>query len=102
MDVDIRDLPYYIRVKSVTPLAGHRIQLQFSDGNRGIYDMTPLLNSGVFQALQDDLLFSQVHVSFGVVTWNDDIDLSSERLWTDCEPIGTDWRPALLPSKYFL
>lgn len=101
MDVDVRDLPYYVRVESVTPLAGHRIELRFNDGNRGIYDMTPLLGSGVFRALRDDGLFSQVHVSFGVVTWNDEIDLSSERLWTDCEPIGADWRPALLPAKYF-
>lgn len=101
MDIDVRDLPYYIRVESVVALPGHRIELEFNDGNRGIYDVTPLLDSGLFRALQDDGLFSQVHVSFGVVAWNDDIDLSSERLWTDCEPIGEDWRSALLPDKYF-
>ena len=48
-----------------------------------------------------DGLFGRVHVSFGVVTWSDEIDISSERLWTDCDPVGEDWRPRLLPDKYF-
>lgn len=101
MEVDVRDLPYYIRVVRVTPLSGHRIDVEFDDGNRGIYDMTPLLDKGVFKALRDDALFEKVHVAFGVVTWSDEIDLSSERLWTDCKPVGEDWRPKLLPAKYF-
>lgn len=101
MDIDVRDLPYYISVSHVTALPGYRIDVEFNDGNRGIYDMTPHLGEGVFQALRDEALFGQVHVAFGVVTWTDDIDFSSERLWTDCEPIGEDWRPQLLPAKYF-
>lgn len=101
MEVDVRDLPYYIKVTRVAPLPGHRIDVEFEDGNRGTYDMTPLLDEGVFRALKDDSLFDQVHVAFGVVTWTDEIDFSSERLWTDCEPAGKDWRPRLLPSKYF-
>ena len=101
MEVDVRDLPYYIRVARVSLLPGHRIDVEFEDGNRGIYDMTPLLDKGVFKALRDDALFNRVHVACGVVTWNDEIDFSSERLWTDCEPLAEDWRPKLLPAKYF-
>ena len=70
MEVDVRDLPYYIRVIRVTPLSDHRIDVEFEDGNRGIYDMTPLLDKGVFKALRDDALFNRVHVACGVVTWN--------------------------------
>ena len=86
MEIDVRDLPYYIRVARVSPLPGHRIDVEFEDGNRGIYDMTPLLGEGIFRSLADDGLFGRVHVSFGVVTWSDEIDISSERLWTDCDP----------------
>lgn len=88
MEIDVRDLPYYVSVESVRALDGRRLEVQFNDGNRGVYDMGPLIGSGVFAALCDDELFASVHVAFGVVTWTDDIDISSERLWTDCVPIG--------------
>ena len=101
MEIDVRDLPYYVSVVGVRALDGRRIEVEFNDGNRGAYDMGPLLGSGVFRALRDGELFASVHVSLGVVTWTDEIDISSERLWTDCEPIGEDWRPKLLPRKYF-
>ena len=101
MVIDVRDLPYYIGVRSVEALDAHRIGIVFTDGNRGVYDMEPLFDSGVFRALRDERLFRSVHVSFGVVTWNDEVDISSEFLWTDCEPMGEDWRRRLLPEKYF-
>lgn len=101
MDIDVRDLPYYVRVRRVAPLPGYRLDIEFDDGNRGVYDMTPYLDKGIFRGIRDERVFNRVHVAFGVVTWNDEIDISSERLWTDCVPVGKDWRRELLPSKYF-
>lgn len=102
MEIDVRDMPYYIAVEHVAALDGKRILVVFNDGNCGIYDMGPLFGRGVFKALCDEELFRSVHVSLGAVTWNDQIDIPSERLWTDCEPLGEDWRPKLLPKKYFV
>ena len=67
----------------------------------GVCDMEPLFDSGVFRALRDERLFRSVHVPYGVVTWNDEADVSSELPWTGCEAVGEDWRGRLLPEKYF-
>lgn len=101
MEIDIRDMPYMVRVTEVRPLPQHRLEVWFDDGNHGIYDMTPYLDWGVFTALRDEDLFNRVRISFGAPSWPGDLDVAPERIWTDCDPVGEDWRPRLLPRKYF-
>ena len=101
MDIDVGDMPYQVDVVEVEPLSGHRIRVRFDDGNEGVYDMTPMLGFGVFEALSDDDVFYRAHVAYGTVVWPGGLDIAPERLWTDCDPIGEDWRPRLLPERYF-
>ena len=101
MEIDVRDMPYAVDVTKVQVLSGHRLKVRFDDNNEGIYDMTPLLGLGVFKRLQDDTLFSMADIEYGTVVWPGNLDIAAERLWTDCEPLGDDWRPRLLPKKYF-
>lgn len=101
MDIDVRDMPYIVDVTDVRALPGHRIEVWFDDGNHGVFDMTPYLDWGVFTALRDESVFRMAHVAYGTVVWPGDLDIAPERLWTDCEPVGEDWRPRLLPEKYF-
>ncbi|MDO9318856.1 MAG: DUF2442 domain-containing protein, partial [Gammaproteobacteria bacterium] len=41
------------RVKSVSPLPGYKLLLEFTSGERGQYDCTPVLEFGVFKELKD-------------------------------------------------
>lgn len=80
-------IPYGIKATEVKPLPGYRIEVAFEDGKRGVYDMTHLLDHGVFRRLRDVRVFNSVWLAFGVPTWPGEIDMSPERLWTDCEPV---------------
>lgn len=75
-----------VDVTDVTALPGHRIFVTFEDGRRGVYDMGPLLASGVFRRLGDDALFRRASVDYGTVVWPGGLDVAPETLWSDCVP----------------
>lgn len=70
----------YWDVKSVKPLPGYRIYVEIEDGRRGIFDMKPYLDRGVFRELQDIYYFNQVGILFGAVTWPNEQDIAPETL----------------------
>lgn len=78
-----------VDVTSAEALPGYRLLLAFEDGKRGIYDVRPLLESGVFRRLKDVALFRQVAVELGSVAWPGGLDIAPETLWEDCELIST-------------
>ena len=69
-----------IHVTDVTPLEGARLSLSFSDGSRGIADLSSDL-AGPLAALREPELWVRAHVEHGAVVWNDDFDLASEFLY---------------------
>jgi len=56
-------------VARVEPLDEYKLRVELVDGRRGIFDMTPYLNKGVFQELKDPTYFRQVHEFLGAVSW---------------------------------
>lgn len=74
------------KIVSVEPLAEYRIAVRFEDGESRLYDVQPLFGRwDVFCALKDiPGLFELVKVDAGGygVSWNDDIDLSCEELYS--------------------
>lgn len=72
------------RVKSVRALAGHRLRLGFTNGETGLYDCTPLLDTGVFRELRDVAYFRQACVcEGGTVTWPHEQDICPDTLYED-------------------
>ena len=65
----------YISVTSVKPLANYWLQVSLSNGRRGIYDVSPHLNKGVFRQLRDRSYFKLVKVVFSGVGWPDGQDI---------------------------
>ena len=45
------------------------------------YDCTQLFEHEIFQPLKDPLLFNQVYLHYGTVTWNDDLGVSSDEFY---------------------
>ena len=80
------EIPYCIHVTELETLPGHRLRVTFEDGKRGVYDMTHLLDKGVFKRLQNPGFFSCAYLDDGVPSWPGNIDIAPERLWTDCVP----------------
>lgn len=66
--------------KTVKPLPGHRICVEFEDGRRGVFDLTPYLDHGLFSELKDIAYFNRVGVLYGAVTWPHQQDIAPETL----------------------
>lgn len=74
-------------VTTVKPLADFRIYVEVEDGRKGIFDMKPYLDHGVFQELRNVHYFNQVSVLFGAVTWPNEQDIAPETLLDEMRPV---------------
>lgn len=77
----------YWDVKRVRPLSDYRIYVEFEDGRRGIFDLKPYLDRGIFRELRDKHYFNQVGILFGAVTWPHVQDIAPETLLDEMVPV---------------
>ena len=55
------------RISKVIPLKNHKLTLFFTNGEKGIYDCSKLLNFGVFKELQNKNYFKKAFVLHGIL-----------------------------------
>lgn len=72
----------YWDVKGVKPLPDYCIYVELDDGWKGIFDLKPYLDHGVFRELRNVHYFNQVGILFGAVTWPNEQDIAPETLIT--------------------
>ena len=65
----------------------YRIYVEVEDGRKGIFDLKPYLDRGVFRELKDIRYFNRVGIMFGAVTWPNEQDIASETLLAEMLPI---------------
>ena len=73
----------YWDAKVVKPLSDYKIYVETEDGRKGIFDMKPYLEHGVFRELKDIYYFNQVEILFGALTWPHEQDVAPETLIRD-------------------
>ena len=73
------------RVVSVKALPDYQLELEFDNGESGVFSVKPYLKYPVFQPLEDMKLFCQARVVFDSVVWNNDIDMSPDNLYLECK-----------------
>ncbi len=81
------------RVVNVEPLEDLRLHLRFVDGSEGTVNLSGLVRSahaGVFAQLADEMLFSQVFVEGGAVTWPGELDLAPDAMYAEIKKAG-EW-----------
>ena len=71
------------RVKHVSALADYKLEIEFTNGEQGIYDCAHLLNFGVFKELKDQNYFSKATVLDGTVTWPNEQDICPDTLYLE-------------------
>lgn len=69
-----------IKVTKVTALPGCKLDLTFSDGTRGVADLSRDLD-GLLGQLTNPDVWKLAHIERGVVTWNDELDIAPEFLY---------------------
>jgi hypothetical protein len=73
-----------VRVQSVKPEKGYRLQIEFEDGVHGTLDLSGELCGTVFEPLRDPVLFEQVGIDeYGVVCWPNGADLAPEVIYEE-------------------
>ncbi len=71
------------RVKHVSTTDNYKLLLVFTNGERGIYDCSSLLDFGVFKELKNISYFGQAKVIDGTVTWPHEQDICPDTLYID-------------------
>jgi hypothetical protein len=81
------EVAVYWDVKTVKPLPNYRIYVEIEDGRKGIFDLKPYLDRGVFRELRNVHYFNQVSILFGAVTWPNEQDIAPETLLAEMLPV---------------
>jgi hypothetical protein len=75
------------RVTAVTPLDGHALLLQFSDGDQRRMDVRPYLTYPVFERLREPAFFALAKADHGTVSWPTGIDLDPDSVYLESVPV---------------
>ena len=78
-----------VRVRSVTPLAGFVVHLEFTDGTAKEVDLEKYLKGPIFEALRSDpARFREVPVEpgAGTISWPNGADVDPDVLYYGGEP----------------
>lgn len=71
------------RVTHVELLPGYRLELTFTSGEVGVFDVKPYLGKGVFLELKNLDLFSAVRPFNGTVVWPNELDFDPDTLYLE-------------------
>ena len=71
------------RVASIQAEANYRLRILFTNGERGVFDCSRLLDFGVFRELRDPEYFDRVAVSYGTASWPNEQDICPDTLYEE-------------------
>ncbi|MGD9732331.1 MAG: DUF2442 domain-containing protein [Desulfamplus sp.] len=77
----------YWDVKIVKLLPDYKLYVEIENGSKGIFDVKPYLNKGVFRELKNISYFNQVGILFGAVTWPNEQDIAPETIIEELQSI---------------
>jgi len=62
--------------------------LKFENGEEKEFDCKPLFDKKIFKPLQEKHIFNKAKVSYGTVSWTNEIDIAPETLYLDSKRVG--------------
>ena len=72
-----------VKVISVEPMGDYKLKIELSNGRKGVFDVSPYIDKGVFKELKEPGYFGSVRPAFGGIMWPHEQDFSPETV--DCE-----------------
>jgi hypothetical protein len=76
----------YTGVSGVEATGGHKLILRFGNGERRVFDVTPLLSFGRFRELAAPEVFKKVRIAYDTIEWENGLDLDPEYLYEYSQP----------------
>ena len=69
-----------LKVIYVEPIDNYKLKIKLSDGQYGVFDVSPYLDKGIFGELKNKDYFSTVRVAFGGIVWPHEQDFSADTI----------------------
>lgn len=76
-----------IDIVRVVPHPNFTLELEYTNGERRVFDATPLLSIKPWTHLSNWATFRLARVEYGTVTWPGDLDIAPETLYDRSRPI---------------
>jgi hypothetical protein len=73
-------------VVSVKAGQDYKLQLEFENGEKRVFDMAPYMDKKPFAQLKGSPLFAKAAVDYGTVVWPGNIDIAPETLYDRSQP----------------
>ncbi|MBQ7597659.1 MAG: DUF2442 domain-containing protein [Clostridia bacterium] len=74
-------------VTDVQARSDYTLLLTFADGEKKVFNASPLLKKPIYSLLNNISFFLQAKPECGTVVWNDDIDIAPEHLYECSVPV---------------
>jgi hypothetical protein len=71
------------RVIDVKPAENYTVNVWFSNGEKGNFDVKPYLNKGMFRELRDIPMFNSVHPDGLSIEWDNEAALCPDTVYLD-------------------
>lgn len=78
------------RAIHVKPQDDYRLLVTFDNGERRVYDVTPLISGDWYGKLRDPSFFNTVHIAGLSVEWADGQDVCPDDLYYSSIPVESD------------
>ncbi len=76
-----------VKVSYVEPKDDYVLFVKLSNGKKGLFDVKPYLDKGIFTELKDKSLFDSVRTAFGGVVWPHQQDFSADTIEYEMQQI---------------
>jgi hypothetical protein len=73
-------------VVKVEAMPDYSLLLEFENGEKRVFDMSPLMDKKPFSQLKGTPLFTRAFVDYGTVVWPGNIDIAPETLYDRSRP----------------
>jgi len=73
-------------VVKVEARADYKLLLEFENGEKRVFDMSPYMDKKPFTQLKNSSLFARASVDYGTVVWPGNIDIAPETLYDRSRP----------------
>jgi len=81
------------RILTVKPGKDYTLELSFTNGEIRVFDVKPLLNTGLFKELTNLAVFNSVRPVLGSIEWENGLDLCPDTLYLDSIKAATMENP---------
>ena len=83
----MRDKRLLVRVQSVEPREGFKVNIRFTDGSSREVNLAPYLRGPIFEPIKSDpTLFSSMQVEEGTIAWPNGADIDPDVLYYGLTP----------------